>query len=178
MKRILLLLSLLLPLFVSAQNIQDTFFGQKLGAKTNEAAIKKGLEGKFSTTIEVEKAYPITAYNTEAVTFGGVPWEHASFCVFFEEQTLGGVLFTRSALDESDFDKDKESLRKALTEKYGEPEITEDKGLRWTGSNGVDVTLSVTEETGLLGIKVQQMSLLYRNIEIIDRYHQHINDEI
>ncbi len=178
MKRILLLLSLLLPLIVSAQKIQDTFFGQKLGSKISEAAIKKALEGKFSTTVEVEKAYSITAYTTEAVTFGGVTWEYASFCGFFEEQSLGAVIFARTGLNESDFDQDKESLRKALTDKYGEPEITEDKGLRWKGENGVDVTLSVTEETGLLSLKVKQLSLVYRNTEIIDRYHQHISDEI
>ncbi len=178
MRRILLLLSLLLPVIASAQNIQDTFFGQKLGTKASEAAIKKGLEGKFSTAIDVDKAYPITAYTTETVTFGGVAWEHVMFCGFFEEQTLGAVMFTRTALDESDFDQDKESLRKALTEKYGEPEITEEKGLRWTGKNGVDVTLSVTEETGLLSIKVQQLSLIYRKTEIVERYRQHISDEI
>ena len=172
------MLSLLLPVIASAQNIQDTFFGQKLGTKASEAAIKKGLEGKFSTTIDVEKTYPITAYTTEAVTFGGVVWENASFCGFFEDQLLGAVIFSKTAHEEADFDQDKESLQKALTDKYGKPEVTEDKGLRWTGQNGVDVTLSITEETVLLSLKVKRFTLVYRNIEIIDRYHNQINDEI
>ena len=178
MKRIILFLSLLLPVIVSAQNIQDTFFGQKLGTKVSETAIKKGLEGKFSTELSVEKAYPITAYKTELVTFGGIAWECALFCGFFDEPVLGSVVFMKKALDESSFEQDRKNLQEALTNKYGKPENTEDHGLRWEGENGMGVKITLSEEEGILGIKYQTLSLAYYSIEVVQKYKDQISDEL
>lgn len=179
MKRIIILLSLLLSIFVSAQNIQDTFFGQKLGSKVSESDIKKGLEGKFSTDdLSVDKVYPVTAYSAGVVSFGGVVWENVTFCSFFEDQALGSVVFSRKTLEESSIEQDRKRLEEALTKKYGTPEKNEDGGLKWMGENGISVVLTITETTGFLGVTYNALNLAYYHLDVMQKYKDQINDEL
>ena len=178
MKRVLLLFSLMISITVSAQTIQDTFFGQKLGVKTSESSIKKGLEGKVSTNLSVQTVYPLTVFSTGEISFGGVRWETISFYCFFEDLLLGNVVFSKVTYEISTLNDAKKTIQDALTKKYGEPEKTADNMLEWFGENGISISLSVMEQQRILGTKEYSLMLGYNNLEVLNKYRNHISDEL
>ena len=179
MKRILLLCTLIVSLYSSAQNIQDSFFGLKIGTKADGTIIKKAMEGRLHTDLVIDESYMLTIYGAKNVDFGGVTWDLTMFGTYFKEHLFGSIVFTKTSSNQKKIAEEMEDLKKALTDKYGTPQPTkEETGFRWKGKNGIVLKLVIEEESTMIGGKVQRLRLSYADIDINERYQKIIDAEL
>ena len=124
-----------------AQNIQNSFFGYKLDYSLTEKQVTETIRDKYSRNIYFSNDNPQMVGIVDRIKFGGYEWDQTKIIIYKPMQKFQGVEFTQTGTVSTNLKKRYEELLATLTEKYGEPGMTEKTIHQWTGKNGVIVRL-------------------------------------
>ena len=136
MRKVLFIALLLLSATVSAQTIQDTFLGLKLGSELSQEKLKETLSKEYSRSLTYIDESPISIGITNDISFGGKKWDNVHLFIYKPEMKFYAVEFAIAADITVMLKRDYEELLRKLTEKYGEPETVKLNCRRWQGENG------------------------------------------
>jgi hypothetical protein len=141
MRKVFFLALLFASTIAVAQDIQDSFFGYKLDNNLKENDISYTIQTKYSNHIGFYNDHPRMIGRVEGINFGGYKWEQTNIIIYKPMQKFQGVEFTQTGTVSTSLKKRYEELLATLTEKYGEPGMTDKTIHQWTGKNGVNVRL-------------------------------------
>lgn len=165
--------------------IQDEFFGIKMGKRITESSIKSaiGTKGEF---LHSESANSYKKYTFTDVVFAGHTWSYGSFDV-----TPDGRFFSLSVYDSlgdySDERREAEStfssFKRKLDDKYGEEEVEQyedgsGKSVTYFGSNDMAVILSNTRSRSSGGSYRRYVKLEYVQFAIYRELQNAADDEL
>ena len=158
-----------------ATPVQRTFFKSLvLGNDITKTQIAKAFgvgEFSFYLTEQRQSAGMVYTYVNDTY-FGGIKWNYIEFSTVSNK--LGIIRFNMSS--ENDNSQTYDSLKKALTEKYGTP-IVDDYGIMWFDEKtAVYLTYVYSESKG--GDMRYYTRLEYADLELIVEANQIISDEL
>jgi len=162
--------------------IQDEFFGLKMGSRLTEASVKAavGSRGTFSETTRDGNI----DYSFKNITFAGKTWSFGDFMLSPDGRFYYFNVYD-SLPDYSDERKDAEftysSLKKRLDDKYGEEKenMEEDgKYVVYAGSNNMAVHLSNKRSRSIGGTYRRFVTLTYMNTEISNQVSSANDNEL
>ena len=126
---------------VSAQSVQNSFFGYKLGFTISVEKIEKTLVTEYSRGLTYVNENPMLVGTANNLNYAGCKWDNTNVLIFKPDMKFFGVEFIVTGDITTSLKNRYEDLLKSLTEKYGEPEEIKNNCRRWTGKNGVSVEL-------------------------------------
>lgn len=156
-------------------DLQDTFFEQKLGEKTNLTKIKAavGQKGEYVMTDDSDTDI---IYSFDDLTFGGNKWDTGDFYVTKEGYFYSFTVSTsfRDSFDDRNTGKKLyESFKDKLQSKYGEGRVEEeidDYKVTFNGKNGIFAYISYSRSQANNGS--------YRYYVTIDYVHNRLLGEL
>lgn len=164
--------------------IQDTFFGLKIGSKVTETAIKNAVysKGTYLNSDTVSMGREVCFTDTR---YAGVIWDYVTFTI----APTGEFYVFRAYNHYKDFgyDDKKEAsdsytnMKNRLDEKYGEGrEVTDgdDLVVYYEGSNGITIILDSTRSKSSGGDYFRYVSTAYIDFEIWNAISAAGNDEL
>lgn len=169
----------------SLPEIQDEFFGIKMGKRITESSIKSalGTKGEF---LKSESASSYKKYTFTDVVFAGHTWSYGTFDV-----TPDGRFFSLSVYDSLDDYSDERreaestfsSFKRKLDDKYGEEEVEQyedgsGKSVTYFGSNNMAVILSNTRSRSSGGSYRRYVKLEYIQVALYREIQNAANDEL
>lgn len=158
MKRIITLILLFIPFLLQGQEIQQNFYGLKIGKRYSSEKVKSVLlkRSPYADISQVGKITEITALDME---FGSKKWEITK-CSLVKNKKLASISFQQHFESYEKCKKFKNEILSLLITKYGEPsslfqddmidmlEKAEKQGVhpmnnhQWVDSNRMSIVLS------------------------------------
>ena len=128
----------------SAQNVQNSFFGYKLGSTVSVEKIDETIVTEYSRGLTYVNENPMLIGTANNLNYAGCKWDNTNVIIFKPDMKFFAVEFIVTGDITTSLKNRYEDLLKSLTEKYGEPEEVKRNCQRWAGKNGVSVELEYT----------------------------------
>ena len=143
MRRCLLLFVVLcVSLSVGAVDIQDTFFGYKIGSTVNLTLMQSKMELKQDVSSSIERVSNSKLLNMYKVMFGGIRWDACQVTMLNKGRKFYSIDFSSHFEDEDEAYDLYDVLESMLSGKYGKPVVL-DGCLSWGGDNRIGLLLEV-----------------------------------
>lgn len=140
MKSLFVLLMLCVSLGAGAVDIQDTFFGYKIGCSLNLTQMQRKIGLTQDVFSYVEKASESKFLHLSKAMLGGVRWDDVSVRMLVKGRKFFSIDFSNHFEDEGEAYEFYDLMKERLESKYGEPVVLVN-GYGWTGDNRVCVSL-------------------------------------
>ena len=176
MKRLFTFTAILLPLFLQAQEIQQSLLGLTIGKRYTPEKVKSVLEDKYYTIADVSidnGNREVSAYN---ISFGGFTW-YSTHCVLTKKNRLACVSFQKVFEELEDTKEYTKEVYEALRGKYGEPYVS-DHDFQWIDSNRMAISLFYTHAKAKNGEYLYYTILVYRNMDYYKEIEQASTKEL
>ena len=190
MRKLFFIVLVFASALVQAQNVQNYFFGYKLGSKITVEKIDKTMVTEYSRSLTYVNENPLLIGTANDINYVGCKWDDTNIIIFKPDMKLLGVEFIETGDITVPLKGRYDELLKTLTEKYGAPESVGTNTRRWTGKNGITVELDYTIEFPLPAdeekalkesgaeVPFSHVYLSYWDTKTMDRAKQYNKDQL